>query len=314
MKDNSYIVIQSFMINDLKLKGNDLLVYAIIHGFSQDGSSHFTGSLGYLAEWTNSSKQGIEKNLKNLMKKKLIGKVEKEINKVKFCEYYCLPLCNKVEQGMQQSLMGMQQSLMGGMQQSLMGMQQSLMGGMQQSLTNNIDIDNIDNNIDIDNIDNNLEDNISTLNRVDCRTNTVRRTQAQLIIDTWNNMADEYGIAKISELNDNTERGKWTKARIKQYKLEGVLKAIEKIRESDFLQGRTGDRPFLITYDWFIRPNNFIKVKDGNYDNNKNVKSLSDDGRIHTGSAYMDAIANRYDDIDRWAANIAAKEKEVIDT
>ena len=205
------------MINDLKLKGNDLLVYAIIHGFSQDGSSHFTGSLGYLAEWTNSSKQGIEKNLKNLMKKKLIGKVEKEINKVKFCEYYCLPLCNKVEQGMQQSLMDMQQSLM---------------GGMQQSLTNNIDIDNIDNN---------LEDNISTLNRVDCRTNTVRRTQAQLIIDTWNNMADEYGIAKISELNDKTERGKWTKARIKQYKLEGVLKAIEKIRESDFLQGRTGD-------------------------------------------------------------------------
>ena len=56
-----------------------------------------------------------------------------------------------------------------------MGYATEFNGGMQQSLTNNIDIYNIDNNID-----NNLENKISTLNRVDCRTNTVRRTQAQL--------------------------------------------------------------------------------------------------------------------------------------
>ena len=37
-KDN-YIVIQTFMIRELKLKGNELILYALIHGFSQDGTS-----------------------------------------------------------------------------------------------------------------------------------------------------------------------------------------------------------------------------------------------------------------------------------
>lgn len=64
-KEGTYIVIQSFMVNDLGLKGNELLIYAIIYGFSQDGSSEFSGSLQYLADWTNSSKQCVIDTLKN---------------------------------------------------------------------------------------------------------------------------------------------------------------------------------------------------------------------------------------------------------
>ena len=76
------------MVKDLKLKGNELIVFAIIYGFSQLDSQKYEGSLQYLADWTNSTKQGVIKNLKSLIKKELIIKNEKVINGVKFCEYY----------------------------------------------------------------------------------------------------------------------------------------------------------------------------------------------------------------------------------
>lgn len=74
MNNNNFIVVQGWMINELNLKGNDLLIYAIIYGFSQTENQYFTGSLQYLADWTNSSKQGVQKNLKSLIDKGLICK------------------------------------------------------------------------------------------------------------------------------------------------------------------------------------------------------------------------------------------------
>lgn len=102
MKSGTFIVIQDWMITKLNLKGNDLLVYAIIYGFSQDGESRFTGSLQYLADWCSATKQGIQKNLKNLIERGLITKFEKEINGIKHCEYSCI-VCNSVVYPMQLS-------------------------------------------------------------------------------------------------------------------------------------------------------------------------------------------------------------------
>ena len=57
MIDNNYIVIQGWMINQLNLKGNELLCYALIYGFSQDGKSEFIGSASYIAGWLNIDKR-----------------------------------------------------------------------------------------------------------------------------------------------------------------------------------------------------------------------------------------------------------------
>lgn len=84
MKAENYIVIQGWMRTELGLKGNDLLVYAIIYGFTQAENQHFTGSLGYLAEWCGATKQGIIGNLKKLLERGLIEKEERYINGVKF--------------------------------------------------------------------------------------------------------------------------------------------------------------------------------------------------------------------------------------
>jgi uncharacterized phage protein (TIGR02220 family) len=115
LQDNNYISIQAFMVKDLHLKGNELIIYAAIFGFSQTENQTFTGSLQYLADWTNSTKQGVIKCLKGLQAKGLIAKTEKYINGVKFCEYHATQfnralntvehgVLNTVEQGIKQSL------------------------------------------------------------------------------------------------------------------------------------------------------------------------------------------------------------------
>lgn len=92
MKANTHVVIESWMIDELQLKGNDLLVYAIIYGFSQDGNSVFSGSLQYLADWCSATKQGIQKNLKNLLERELIKKETKTVNGSTLVAYYTTEL------------------------------------------------------------------------------------------------------------------------------------------------------------------------------------------------------------------------------
>ncbi len=95
---------------------------------------------------------------------------------------------------------------------------------------------------------------------------TVRRTDVQRCVNEWNSLA-EYGIKQISRMAAGTQRYERLVARIKQYGIDDVLKAIAKIRASSFLQGRSGSkRQWVITFDWFVCPNNFPKVLDGNYD------------------------------------------------
>lgn len=87
IKRENFVVVQGWMLTDLKLKGNELIIYACIYGFSQAEGQSFSGSLQYLCDWTNSTKQGVMKCLKSLVEKKYIVKEERHINGVKFCEY-----------------------------------------------------------------------------------------------------------------------------------------------------------------------------------------------------------------------------------
>lgn len=89
---------------------------------------------------------------------------------------------------------------------------------------------------------------------------TIRSTDVQRTMDTWNHL----GISQVTKLNPNTKRYKMLKARIKEYGIEKVIEAIESINHSSFLKGQN-NKAWMITFDWFVMPNNFIKVLDGNY-------------------------------------------------
>lgn len=86
MNNRNYIVICSWMINELKLKGNELIIFSCIYGFSQNGGS-YTGSLNYLMMWSGTSKNTVLSALKSLEGRNLIIKTEYVKNNIKFCEY-----------------------------------------------------------------------------------------------------------------------------------------------------------------------------------------------------------------------------------
>ena len=74
MESNNYIVIQGWMCNDLDLKGNELLIFALIHGFSQDGVSKFRGGRKYIADTFNITLPTVDKALKGLVDKGYLNK------------------------------------------------------------------------------------------------------------------------------------------------------------------------------------------------------------------------------------------------
>lgn len=87
VKENSYVQIEAFMVNDLHLSGNELIVYAVIFGFSQDGESWFTGSRRYLASWCQTSEKSVTNNLKKLLAAGLIRKRSRVVHGCTFNDY-----------------------------------------------------------------------------------------------------------------------------------------------------------------------------------------------------------------------------------
>lgn len=87
IKNENHIVIHGWMINELDLKGNELIIYAFIYGVSQDGESEFYGSRNYLASCCNSTLPTVDNALSNLTTKNLIIKRQENINGVIFNRY-----------------------------------------------------------------------------------------------------------------------------------------------------------------------------------------------------------------------------------
>lgn len=102
-------------------------------------------------------------------------------------------------------------------------------------------------------------------------------------------LAEKYGIRKGNRIK-YTERGDekaehiyevdaiyphcvllrdiFDKGRIREYGMDDLLKAMDNIRHSDFLRGENKNG-WMITFDWFVKPNNFLKVLEGNYNGDR---------------------------------------------
>jgi uncharacterized phage protein (TIGR02220 family) len=83
----NFITIQGWMVEELDLNSNNLLVFALIYGFNQDEESEFTGSLNYICNWLNCSKPTASKALNDLVEKQLLIKRTKYINNITFNSY-----------------------------------------------------------------------------------------------------------------------------------------------------------------------------------------------------------------------------------
>ena len=130
----AYIVIQDWIISDLQLKGNELLTYALIYGFSQDGESEFKGSLKYISKFLGVSKSTAQRNLENLVNRGVIEKRVEEISGVKFNRYIAH---EKAEPPIVKTSTGCSQNGYGGVVKMGTGCSQNGYGGVVKMGTNN---------------------------------------------------------------------------------------------------------------------------------------------------------------------------------
>ena len=94
-----YITIQQEMRDHLGLKGNELIVFAFINGYSHEGQGCYYGSLANLQRVCGiASRQTAIDVLKSLMAKGYIFKTEQSLNGVKMVSYSVSPI---IGQGVQ---------------------------------------------------------------------------------------------------------------------------------------------------------------------------------------------------------------------
>lgn len=162
-------------------------------------------------------------------------------------------------------------------------------GGEQSANIVTPDIENRDKSLDIR--DQILETDVESSSDEDdsCDSElTHRSSQRQKVMDAWNTLA-AYGIPAIRSIADGTQRADWLRSRLNQYGLKAVLEAVVRVTQSDFLMGRN-QKGWVITFDWFIRPNNFPKVYEGNYDT-RPVETNSPQGATSGADRLREMIA-----------------------
>ena len=74
MKDTDFIYIPGWAVNQLKLKGNELMVYSIIFSYSRDGIQWYQAPAEYLASCVGASVSTVKDCLKKLTDKGLLQK------------------------------------------------------------------------------------------------------------------------------------------------------------------------------------------------------------------------------------------------
>lgn len=136
----------------------------------------------------------------------------------------------------------------------------------------------------------------NTSSNDDVRPSSAGRGAEQTIIDAWNSL----GLNPIRSVTPGSTRKQLLSSRINQFGVPAVLEAIENVRKSPFLNGQ-GNRGFSATFDWFLKPSNFQKVLEGNYnDRSTEAPKKTTPARVPHG----DDLAR----VERMLAEIEAKQ------
>lgn len=118
------------------------------------------------------------------------------------------------------------------------------------------------------------------------------KTTSEELMNFFNELMEGCAIPKVRCIQGT--RKAMFNARIKEHGEEAVREAFTKASKSSFLNG--GVNGFVANFDWIIRPNNFPKVLEGNYDDHKpQQRSLFGGDRI-----LHDNSTDKFDKDEEW--------------
>lgn len=95
----------------------------------------------------------------------------------------------------------------------------------------------------------------------------------QTAYDEFTELAKQLKLPVPRKLTDTRKAS--LKRRLKEDGLDGWRQVLTKIRQSDFLSGRKKSEKsdWELNVDWLLKPANFNKILEGNYDNKKPVRT-----------------------------------------
>ena len=108
-------------------------------------------------------------------------------------------------------------------------------------------------------------------------------------IDAWNSARAKNNAIVPPVQTIKGRRLAMLKARIKDYGEQRVVEVFGRAAASGFLNGG-GSQGFVANIDWVLRPNNFVKVMEGNYDSR----------RATAGSGYNVGTTQIDNSTDKW--------------
>ena len=117
-------------------------------------------------------------------------------------------------------------------------------------------------------LDKNIEDKSSMSADTDTKTPLINYSS---ILKYWN---ERSLLKEITAITDKRKSN--LHARIKEHGVEAIFKMIDQVKNSSFLRGNN-KQSWTANFDWCIRPNNFVKILEGNYlDASKKSETLSE--------------------------------------
>lgn len=85
--EDQFVVIQGWMTSRLKLKNHNLICFAVVWGFTQDGESWFQARQSYFKKWTNVHVNTIRLAMQQLVDDGLLVRRYREVSGVQIVDY-----------------------------------------------------------------------------------------------------------------------------------------------------------------------------------------------------------------------------------
>ena len=233
ISDGTYITIQGWMRTDLKLSGNELIVYAIIYGFSQNKQGEFTGSAQYLADWVGCTRRTVMTILNKLVEAKLISKTELILNNnEKRVSYQAERGCEKTSQGVKNFHRGCEKISQGGVKNFHRGC---------EKISHNITIDKNNKYTDRDN---NVHSCSESLEEIP------EETPEEFFERAWQYYPNKRGKGQVSEKS---------KERLMSHGWDNVKRAIDRyledLKKDEWRQAQNGSTFFNSGYIDYLDEN-----------------------------------------------------------
>ena len=234
MKSDNFVVIQGWMVNELNLKGNDLLVFALIYGFTRDGKTKFASGRNYIAESFNISLPTVDKALQNLIALNYIIKIPCE-NQADTDKYYANISSKETLSPKNISS-----------KETLHNKYIKDTNNQQSLFTDN-------------NISNNKNKEVLEVRK---------RERGQWFVDTYNSIC--VSLPKCARLT--AKRSKGISNILKKFTDEEILEVFRKLEASDFCTNRS-NKGWKADIDFILREDKFVSVLEGKYDNKSTGRS-----------------------------------------